>query len=245
MRHPYFFPFITALGILSLSLSTGCAVQNPIAKKPEPQKILELTQTCASACANFTLAISSDKKATFTGKSFTSMMGTYSKTLSDGQFDTLKSILDQANLWSLPDRFPVIDARAPYYKITVYERTHEQSASGQQFPPATGRLITHLVQLERTGGWKQVDKPVYSGVAEDELPNVVRVLLKPGLNHEYWQAKYVDYGMTVIRMLEEAPNYWLFRFDPSRIEPVQMRTILGSDPEVARLEFEKKPKANR
>jgi len=246
MRYPFFFLFIIPLGILLLTLSTGCAIQNPIAKKTESEKVLELTQTCAlKGCPNFTLSISSDKKATYTGKSFTSMMGTYSKTLSDGQYDTLKSALDKANLWSQPERFPVIDARAPYYKLTVYEGTHEQSCSGQQFPAAIGQLIAYLVPLERTGGWKQIAKPVYSGVQDDELPNVVRVLLKPGLNHEYWQAKYVDYGLAVIRMLEEAPNYWLFRFDPSRIEPARMRTILESDPEVVRLEFEKKPKANR
>ena len=246
MRYLCFIPCATGLGIFVLSLLTACAAQNPMVKKIEPEKILELTQTCASnGCANFTLAVSSDKKATYTGRSFTAMMGTYSKTLRDGQLDTLKSILNQANLWSQPDRFPVIDARAPYYKLTVYENTHEQSSSGQQFPPETGRLIAYLVQLERTGGWKQIVQPVYEGVAQDELPNVVRVQLRPGLNHEYWQAKYVDYGMAVIRMLEEAPNYWLFRFDPSRIEPARMRTRLGSDPEVQRLEFEKKPKANK
>ena len=246
MRYPCFNPYTAGLGILILALSTACAIQNPMVKKTEPEKIVALVQTCAfKGCSNFTLAISSDKKAIYTGKSFTPMMGTYSKVLSDGQLDTLKSILSQANLWSQPERFPIVDARTPHYKITVYEGTHEQSSSGQQFPPATGRLIAYLVQLERTGGWKQIAQPVYEGVAQDELPNVVRVQLKPGLNHEYWQAKYVDYGMAVIRMLEEAPNYWLFRFDPSRIEPARMRTILESDPEIQRLAFEKKTKANR
>jgi hypothetical protein len=46
-------------------------------------------------------------------------------------------------------------------------------------------------------------------------------------------------------MLQEGSNYWLIRFDPSRIEPNLLKEKLESDSDVLKVEYEPLPKKTR
>jgi hypothetical protein len=69
-----------------------------------------------------------------------------------------------------------------------------------------------------------------------------KIQLQPNINVDYWVAKYYDAAMQQVKALPEGPNYWLFRFDPSRILPNLLKETLERDTDVLRVEYVDKPK---
>lgn len=232
---------LSVLGILFVILS-ACNLTNTLVKSAESVKVLEFSQICAQrGCPEFVLQVFSNGNIVYEGKAFTPYLGTYTRTLPKDQTAALDSLIRSANLWSAPEHFPLTNPDVPVFQLRAFEAAYTKEISGQQFTYEIQQLISKLNAIVLGGGWKQTAPPVY-GLPEGTSPNVLRIQLKEGLNYEYWQGKYFDYGMIVVKMLPEANNYWVFRFDPSRIPPLTMKELLANDPEVLRFEFEKAPK---
>lgn len=238
--HSFTFRVFT-LALLAVALA-ACTLTNPLVKPVESVKVLEFSQICAQrGCPEFVMQVFSDGNIFYDGKAFTPYLGVYTRTLPKDQMATLDSLIRTANLWSAAEHFPLTNPDAPVSQLRAFEAAYTKEISGQQFTSEIQQLINQLNAVVLGGGWKQTAPPAY-GLPEGTSPNVLRIQLKEGLNYEYWQGKYFDYGMIAIKMLPEANNYWIFRFDPSRIPPLTMKELLANDPEVIRFEFEKAPK---
>lgn len=211
----------------------------PFQKKEPTVRLLELHQQCAgSGCAEFSLEVYSDGVLRYIGKAYTPMMGTFSKKLPAGARDTLLQQIQAASIWSIPESFPIQDPNQPVVQVRVFEGQHVKAVTGQALPLTLAELVYALRRQANADGWVQVAAPDY-GTPPGLLPNVLRVQLKTGINPEYWQGKYYEYGMSLIRMLPEASNLWAFRFDPSYIAPLTMKEMLNNDPDVVSVAFEK------
>lgn len=230
---------LLATALAFIVLVSACSQLSFPTKKPETVRILQLNQLCPmQGCAEFSMEVYSDGGLRYTGKAYTPMMGTYAKKLTPGAMDTLLQLIQAASIWSIPESFPMANPTQPVFQVQVFESAHIKTVTGQALPPALTALVTALQQLGSDKGWVQVAAPNY-GTPPGVLPNVLRIQLKPTINPEYWQGKYYEYGMQLVRMLPDASNLWTFRFDPSRISPLTLKEVIANDPDVLTVAFEK------
>ncbi len=234
--------FFCAIASSFLLIAAGCSLVSAGGGVAEKVKILDYTRVCSQrGCPDFILSVYQTGHVTYEGKAYTSLMGTHMQQLPEAQWTALKQSMENANLWRIPEDFPIVQNYAPVTMIRIFEGEYTKTIRGQELPYEVALLVSQLDQITNNGGWKLIAPPTY-GLPKGIVPNLLRIQLQAGVNFEYWQSKYYEYGLAVVKNIPEANNYWLFRFDPSRIQPLAFKELLDIDPDVVKSEFEKTSK---
>jgi hypothetical protein len=232
-------PLSYSLVLTLFILASGCSLISAGGGAAEKVKILEYTRYCSQkGCPDFILSVFQTGHVTYEGKAYTSLMGTHLQQLPEAQWTTLKQSIESANLWRIPEEFPISQFYAPVTLIRIFEGEYTKTIRGQELPYELALIVSQLDQITNNGGWKLIAPPTY-GLAKGIVPNLLRIQLQTNVNFEYWQSKYYEYSLSMVKNIPEGNNYWLFRFDPSRIQPLAFKELLDIDPDVMKSEFEK------
>lgn len=241
-----FFPMLKTLSITLAFTSVFSSCDTiPFAQKAQaPVKILQYKLMCGNLpCPKFQFSVFSDGTLQYQGEAYTSLMGLYSRKLPEPEWQNLRQAIESANIWASPESYPAPDPNYAIPEIFVYEKEFSKRVIGQQFPPEIQALESLLLQLSDPGQpeWKSQQEFSYD-IPSGKYNSLFKIRLQPNVNPDYWIAKYYDAGMDRVKSLPEGNNSWLMRFDPSRVQPNQLKLTLESDSDVISVEYVDKPK---
>jgi|GEM_PF-1748816 hypothetical protein len=230
--------------IVYTALSAGCDTLPFAQKTASPEKILEYRLLCGNLqCPQFVLTVFSDGTLQYQGIAFTSLMGRYARKMPESEWQTMKTSIESANIWGSLESHPAPDPNYAITEITVFEGQAMKQVIGQLFPREIQTLEKLLQQYADPiqQDWKLQEEFAYN-LPANKYNSMFKVQLQPNINVDYWIAKYYDTAMQQIKTLPEGTNYWLVRFDPSRILPNLLKETLERDTDVLRVEYVDKPR---
>lgn len=234
--------FIAA--ILLFTLANSCDTLPFAQKTQSPEKILQYKLLCGNLqCPQFVLTVFSDGTLHYQGIALTALMGRHARKLPDSEWQILKNTIESANIWGSQESYPAPDPNYAITEIAVFEGEVTKQIIGQQFPQDIRTLEMLLQQYAdpMRQDWKLQEAYAYN-LPADKYNSMFKIQLQPNINVDYWVAKYYDAAMQQVKVLPEGPNYWLVRFDPSRILPNLLKETLERDTDVLRVEYVDKPK---
>lgn len=230
--------------VVFFTLAIGCDTLPFMQKTTSPQKLLQYRPLCGNAqCPQFVFTAFSDGTLHYQGIALTPLMGRYARKLPESEWQIMKNAIESANIWGSPESHPAPDPNYAITEITVFEGESTKQVIGQQFPQEIQYLEKLLQQYADPFGqdWKLQEEYKYN-LPADKYNSMFKIQLQPNINVDYWIAKYYDSAMQQVKMLPEGPNYWLVRFDPSRILPNLLKETLERDTDVLRVEYVDKPR---
>ena len=237
---PSYFALTVILGFLTLaSCSSIKMVKDPALASP---KLVMSKGACFGECPVYTLTIYNTGLMKYNGVRFTKMDGKYEKQLTEPEYISLFSFIEEKNIWKLDDVYNMDIADLPALSLSYSERENTKTIKGKsELPLALTEIQQYLDTLIAGDGWILTEAPV-------EKPNEESVLIKDEIiikgNSKLilvrWLKKYESYGMRIGKRLGPESDYWLLRFDTSTIEPEKMLEMIQKDPAIEVAEFNKK-----
>ena len=202
---------------------------------------------CFGQCPVYELKIYNSQMAVFKGKRFTEKLGTYSKQLSNEEYNQILMVCKSAELPSMQAKYLSQIADLPLITIGYAEDADSyRTIQGKESRPE--KLLSVQKQLEiiaESDGWTleeaaNLDEPKTPVVEED--PEIVKteIIIQPaeGIRLPMWIKKHKErYGLRLLDRISEEKNYWLITWDQSKATPDEFLNALHRDKEIALAQY--------
>ncbi len=144
MKLIYFLPIILLL--------TSCTTN-----KPEISQIDFNADACFGTCPIFTMTILGDGTAVYDAKMYNNQKGHLKTIIRKEQLDSLKTLIQLADLFSLKDKYSTMITDMPTYTLTIKEkngRTKTIEDYGPSGPDKLDKIYELIFSLRDTQSWR-------------------------------------------------------------------------------------------
>lgn len=236
---------INKLLILLLSLSaiistTGCKLNASLPEKAEAMRIQLRKDACFGECPVFTVTIYDTGRATYEGEHYTPMLGLYEARLAEGQYRSLITAFEDAELLELPSLYKSEIPDLPVVTLRyVDEQGEMKEIMGRENRPEVVMELEEMLDvLIEEINWKQVISKE-TGLPVGTITNQIIVELAPDIDPQVWKEGYAKQQLEILEQLAPNQPLWLITFDENKIKGTELLAFLQKDPNVFRAEFNK------
>ncbi|RMF03384.1 MAG: hypothetical protein D6772_02195 [Bacteroidetes bacterium] len=193
---------------------------------------------CFGSCPVFKLTIYEGGVAVYEGRRFTDRIGRYTKQLDMNVYRNLIRAFQEANMWSFQNAYKAQVPDLPTVTITYHEDGNSKSVKGKDGrPEKIEELEAMLDKIANSGGWEGADGSTNHGLPDHVIAEELIVNLSPQVDPSVWVIQFAKQDMRIVKRISPNSPYWVFRYNPDRVQPNEMLELVRRDPYVLSAEF--------
>ena len=196
--------------------------------------------SCYGKCPVYTITVFTDHSVQFIGRKFIQPEGSFVAELSDSEYEYLVKLCNNANLWSMDNRYHRDIADLPMTRFIYYESGATKEISGNgPMPNALKKIFDACDDLIDKTDWKPADASSMRDSNSTERSPEIIVQLKNKVDFEVWKLQYKNLGLQAKKKIAPNFNYWLISYDQGKMQGDDLIQELRNDEQVVDAQFNK------
>lgn len=200
---------------------------------------------CFGSCPVYKLTVYEGGVVAYEGQRFTNRVGLHTKLLDQNTYRQLIQEFESSNFWNFQNAYKAQIPDLSTVTITYYKDDKVKSVKGKDGRPAKILdLEERLTEIADSGGWERQSSGPNYGMPENVIADELLVNLSQEVDPNVWIIQFTSQDLQIVKRLSPNSPYWLFRFNPERINPSEMLEMVRRDQYVLSAEFNKRRDAS-
>lgn len=195
---------------------------------------------CFGSCPVYKLTIYEGGVVAYEGQQFTNRIGLYTKLLDQTTYRNLIKDFESSNFWNFQNAYKAQIPDLATVTISFHDGEQSKSVKGKDGRPAKiMELEEKLTAIAESGGWEKQAAGSNYGMPENVIADELLVNLSSEVDPNVWIIQFAKQDLQIVKRLAPNSPYWLFRFNPERINPEEMLGLVRRNEYVLSAEFNK------
>ncbi len=195
---------------------------------------------CFGSCPVYKLTIYEGGVVSYEGQQFTNRIGLHTKLLDQATYRSLIKDFEESNFWNFQNAYKAQIPDLATVTISYHDGEQSKSVKGKDGRPTKiMELEEKLTAIAESGGWEQQAAGSNYGMPDNVIADELLVNLSTQVDPNVWIIQFSKQDMQIVKRLSPNSPYWLFRFNPERINPEEMLGLVRRNEYVLSAEFNK------